>query len=222
MSTGDRKAELERKKAKLEAMRAEKKRADEEKKKGVASSGVVSSASTGAIRTDADDILKEMGIVVPSPSDQQIHHEPSESDLSVASGMGGGNEPAASPKHHKVMLGVSKVTQTNIPPKELVHYSKETQTTATSEVAEGNSLLDDAEDIAEVAEPASKQMQVEEVPKEEAPVEKPPPKVLTEDECKQVCIFLPDSSLTYMKEIGLSFVTLINQMTSHLYYDIVD
>ena len=78
----DRKAELERKKAKLEQLRAEKKRADEEKRKGLHASGSSSSLGAGASpiasrSTEADDILKELGIVTSESPGQQPNVEPS-------------------------------------------------------------------------------------------------------------------------------------------------
>ena len=187
----DRKAELERKKAKLEQLRAEKKRAEEEKKReALAAAGGKAGAGGGMkdLRSEAEDLLKELGIAPTDGSERTMKTELSDSDLAASPlAAVGSHEPAVSVKRQLASLSVSKVTQTNIPPRELVQYSKETQTVVTDEPAESTqSLGDDADDVSESAPQVNRPAEAEESEASPAPSQKPPPRVLTEDECKQV------------------------------------
>ena len=124
----DRKAELERKKAKLEQLRAEKKRAEEEKKKGsLGSGGIPPSGAPVAkdLRIEADDILKELGISTADAPEAavKVKQEPSEEEVKPDIGV-----LDVAGRRQMSALGISKITQTSIPPRELVQYSKETQT----------------------------------------------------------------------------------------------
>jgi len=189
----DRKAELERKKAKLEQLRAEKKRAEEEKKRGAL--GPAGAAATGApaakdLRIEADDILKELGIStgdVPETAvkvKQEPLTEESKSDIGVL------DVPLAG-RQQLSALGISKITQTSIPPRELVQYSKETQTAALPEDSEGGhgAMVDDVDVLSETAQQPEKPIEPVSAARDEASeaaAEKPPPRVLTEDEYRQV------------------------------------
>jgi len=189
----DRKAELERKKAKLEQMRAEKKRAEEEKKKGAL--GGAGSATSGApaakdLRIEADDILKELGIStgdVPETAvkvKQEPLTEESRPDIGVLDVALGGRQQLSA-------LGISKITQTSIPPRELVQYSKETQTASLPEDGEGGhgAVVDDVDVLSETAQQPEHPIEPVSAAKDEvseAAAEKPPPRVLTEDEYRQV------------------------------------
>jgi len=120
MSAPDRKAELERKRAKLNAMRDERKRiADEKAKKA---GGTVTETSSTSV-TNADQILDEVGIKAPPPDESSPVRNPDVLDAPDS-------PKVLSPKvqRKKVQLEVSTMTQTNYPPKENVSYSKETQT----------------------------------------------------------------------------------------------
>ena len=195
----DRKAELERKKAKLEQLRAEKKRADEEKRKGLHASGSSSSLGAGASpiasrSTEADDILKELGIVTSESPGQQPNVEPSaaksSSEMMVGGSVSVGGVAAEVPvadykKSAMKSLGVSKVTQTNIPPRELVQYCKETQTIEVIAEDEDSHADTTAADDEPASQSASNIEQKEEPEAEETA---PPPRILSEDECKQVCL----------------------------------
>jgi dynein intermediate chain len=187
----DRKAELERKKAKLEQLRAEKKRAEEEKKKeALAAVGGKAGAGGGMkdLRSETEDLLKQLGIETPDASEQSVKPERSDSDLTTTPG--GLQEQVVMTKRPVPSLGISKVTQTNIPPRELVQYSKETQTIVCEDTTESSSNLlgEDADDVLESASQPGKSGEEEPSAESAAPVEKLPPRVLTEDECKQVII----------------------------------
>jgi len=192
----DRKAELERKKAKLEQLRAEKKRAEEEKKKG--SSGGSPAAVAGLpvakdLRLEADDILKELGIPtsdVPEAAvkvKQEPLTEESVADAGVSEMLATGRRPMSA-------LGISKITHTSIPPRELVQYSKETQTASLPEDAEGGrAAVDDVDVLSETAQQPDKPAELDAARNDEVPessAEKPPLRVLTEDECRQVSMLL--------------------------------
>lgn len=188
----DRKAELERKKAKLEQLRAEKKRAEEEKKKGATSAPLTTVSGPPVakdLRIEADDILKELGISTGDVTEgavrvkQEPLSEESKADVGVS------EMPVMTAHRQMSALAVSKITQTSIPPRELVQYSKETQTAGLPDDGETGRgpVLDDVDVLSETAQQPDKP--VETVMKEEVsetPAEKPPPRVLTEDECRQV------------------------------------
>ena len=187
----DRKAELERKKAKLEQLRAEKKRAEEEKKRGASgATGTTASAVPAAkdLRIEADDILKELGISTGDVAEPavRVKQEPSADESKPEAAI---SEMPVMVRRQTSALGISKITQTSIPPREMVQYSKETQTTGLPEDAEGGrgALVDDVDVLSETAQQPEKPVEpamMEEVA--ETPAEKPPPRVLTEDECRQV------------------------------------
>jgi len=187
----DRKAELERKKAKLEQLRAEKKRAEEEKKKGALGTGGTPPGGAPVakdLRIEADDILKELGISTGDAPEAavRVKQEPLEEEGKpdiVVLDVAGRRQMSA--------LGISKITQTSIPPREMVQYSKETQTASLLEDSEGGraAMVDDVDVLSETTHQPEKPVEPELVTKGEesgTAVEKPPPRVLTEDECRQV------------------------------------
>ncbi|CAH1776148.1 unnamed protein product [Owenia fusiformis] len=131
----DRKAELERKKAKLAAMREEKKKKEQGLNKAKTKESEVVSQEPVKKTTDSDiaSILEGVGI---SAAASATPVAPQQSASSQESPQNGALAPGAitvtptpSPQTARKQLSVSKVTQTNIPPKETVAYSKETQTT---------------------------------------------------------------------------------------------
>ncbi|XP_076456042.1 cytoplasmic dynein 1 intermediate chain 2-like isoform X6 [Babylonia areolata] len=127
----DRKAELERKKARLEQMRRERKEKELSKKgkEGDESSGTIKAGAGDTTGTEPDDILKEFGIA-PTPeaatgSPAKVVPQRQETEV------------PASVSHttpRKVRLSVAKVSETTIAPRENVSYSKETQTIAAEPV----------------------------------------------------------------------------------------
>ncbi|KAK7144219.1 hypothetical protein R3I94_010594 [Phoxinus phoxinus] len=148
------KAELERKKQRLAQIREEKKRKEEERKKKEldgrkeGASPPQDDSDLERKRREAEALLQSMGIVdasmVPppmSPSAKSVD-TPSETG-SQDSGDGGtgprtlhwDSDPSTLLLHSDsqlgrgpLKLGMSKVTQVDFPPKEMVSYSKETQT----------------------------------------------------------------------------------------------
>jgi len=188
----DRKAELERKKAKLEQLRAEKKRADEEKKKGaLGASGPTAAGLPAAkdLRSEADDLLKELGISTgPTEAAVGVKQEPSSEEGKLEAGV---SEVPVIGRRQMSALGISKVTQTSIPPREMVQYSKETQTASLPEDSESGrgAMVDDVDVLSETAQQPEKPIEQESLTNaevSETPAEKPPPRVLTEDEYRQV------------------------------------
>ncbi|KAL8608058.1 Cytoplasmic dynein 1 intermediate chain 2 [Nucella lapillus] len=122
----DRKAELERKKAKLEEMRKMRK-VKEMSKKGKEGEEVKGGKSGGDLSaTQPDDILREFGIAppaegTPSPPKSASQGTGVQDSASAAS--------VSSTVSRKIHLSVAKVNETSIPPRENVSYAKETQTT---------------------------------------------------------------------------------------------
>uniref|UniRef100_A0A7N6B0W1 Dynein, cytoplasmic 1, intermediate chain 2b n=1 Tax=Anabas testudineus TaxID=64144 RepID=A0A7N6B0W1_ANATE len=126
------KAELERKKQRIAQIREEKKRKEEEKKKKDAGGGSGHEDSDlERKRREAEALLQSVGITPDIPHGKVIHiasmfvltlhWDPDPSTLQLHSDselMGRG----------AVRLGMSKVTQVDFVPKEMVSYSKETQT----------------------------------------------------------------------------------------------
>jgi len=89
------------------------------------------------------------------------------------------------------MLGISKVTQTNIQPREMVQYCKETQTACLPENLSRALLGDDVDEFSETSVNVPKAAEVHEAaaePATPAPVEKPPPRIMTDEEYKQVLV----------------------------------
>ncbi|XP_018646951.1 LOW QUALITY PROTEIN: cytoplasmic dynein intermediate chain 2, (dhic-2), putative [Schistosoma mansoni] len=112
----DRKAELERKKAKLLAMREEKKKREEIKKIGI------HDVEVSDIRQTTDELLKDLGLpepVLPQASSIRELESPS---IDTVDGILQRNS-----KKRK-NLQISDVFEIAIPPPETIIYSKETQT----------------------------------------------------------------------------------------------
>uniref|UniRef100_A0AAQ5ZD36 Dynein, cytoplasmic 1, intermediate chain 2b n=1 Tax=Amphiprion ocellaris TaxID=80972 RepID=A0AAQ5ZD36_AMPOC len=154
------KAELERKKQRIAQIREEKKRKEEEKKKkDVRDAG---GSSVGHDDSDLERKRREAEALLtlhwdPDPSTLQLH---SDSEL-----LGRG----------AVRLGMSKVTQVDFVPKEMVSYSKETQTPT-----EALTHTDQKEEDEEIAAPPTADDNQEEKDEQDTPKE------LTEEEKLQV------------------------------------
>nr|XP_034316680.1 cytoplasmic dynein 1 intermediate chain 2 isoform X17 [Crassostrea gigas] len=148
----DRKAELERKKLKLEQMRKEReeknrqrkvKEGGEEKKVAPTSSG-----QSQDLRAQTDELLSSLGIPPASGNDSQAVVQPVKETVGPNEGA-----PATSAvttqqaSRRKAKLTVTKVGETNIPPRENVTYSKETQTIVVDTTEkEGHRFGDDHSD----------------------------------------------------------------------------
>ncbi|XP_065156917.1 cytoplasmic dynein 1 intermediate chain isoform X18 [Atheta coriaria] len=137
MSTmSDRKAELERKKAKLQAYREKKDRLKREKELKDVEEATTRMGGTSD-RRDLDEMLSSLGVapvsdVLSSLStvnsltpDQSINHTP---DSSLQPNSLPNNVHTS--KKKAPLLSVVSVQNVNIPPAEVVHYTKQTQTTA--------------------------------------------------------------------------------------------
>nr|AAC70936.1 cytoplasmic dynein intermediate chain isoform DIC2a [Drosophila melanogaster] len=136
----DRKAELERKKAKLAALREEKDRRRREKEikdMEEAAGRIGGGAGIGKDqRKDLDEMLSSLGVAPVSEvlsslssvnsmtSDNSNTQTPDASLQATVNGQSGG-------KKQPLNLSVYNVQATNIPPKETLVYTKQTQTTST-------------------------------------------------------------------------------------------
>ncbi|XP_069504651.1 cytoplasmic dynein 1 intermediate chain 1 isoform X2 [Ambystoma mexicanum] len=153
MSTdkSDLKAELERKKQRLAQIREEKKRKEEERKKKetdlqLTTEQVQEDTDLDRKRRETEALLQSIGIspeppLVPtpmSPSPKSVS-TPSEAGSQDSGDMG----PIGSRRVQK--LGVSKIIQVDFLPREVVAYSKETQTPVTAHQLEGDSRTGDQE-----------------------------------------------------------------------------
>ncbi|XP_049606883.1 cytoplasmic dynein 1 intermediate chain 1 isoform X2 [Syngnathus scovelli] len=170
----DLKAELERKKQRLAQIREEKKRKEEERKKKEATQKAEIQQKTEATSEDSDldrkrreteALLQSIGISPEpplgpntlSPSKSMGTPSETESQDSADSGAAGrtlqwDTDPsvlqlqADSELGRRMQkLGASKITQVDFQPKELVLYSKETQTPHTAHVSEGEEEEEDEE-----------------------------------------------------------------------------
>nr|XP_022327506.1 cytoplasmic dynein 1 intermediate chain 2-like isoform X10 [Crassostrea virginica] len=140
----DRKAELERKKLKLEQMRKEREEKNRQRKFKESGEEKKAKESAEDIRAKTDELLGSLGIQdTPAPG-KPVVQERSPDHTQGA--------PAAQPStqitsRQKAKLCVVKVGETNIPPRENVTYSKETQTIVVeSAEKEGHRFGDDHSD----------------------------------------------------------------------------
>ncbi|XP_048056176.1 cytoplasmic dynein 1 intermediate chain 2 isoform X3 [Megalobrama amblycephala] len=195
------KAELERKKQRLAQIREEKKRKEEERKKKEldgrkeGASPPQDDSDLERKRREAEALLQSMGIVDASmvqplrvvTEDTCLFHylvpppmSPSAKSVGTPSETGSqdSGDGGTGPRRGPLKLGMSKVTQVDFPPKELVSYSKETQTPTQTHHKNDEEEEDDLAVTQPVLEPQEeKDSQKEE---EEAPHE------LTEEEKQQI------------------------------------
>ncbi|KAJ3595299.1 hypothetical protein NHX12_004603 [Muraenolepis orangiensis] len=123
------KAELERKKQRIAQIREEKKRKEEERKKkdGDAKRGSEDDSDLDRKRREAEALLQSVGITpdiphVPAPM------SPSNKSVGSDAGSQDSGDGNIGPRRGPVKLCMSKVTQVDFLPKEMVSYCKETQT----------------------------------------------------------------------------------------------
>ncbi|XP_077374394.1 dynein, cytoplasmic 1, intermediate chain 2a-like isoform X4 [Festucalex cinctus] len=180
------KAELERKKQRIAQIREEKKRKEEEKKKkdGDSKRSVEAGSEDSDLekkRKEAEALLQSVGI---TPDIQHVPAPMSPSNKSVASDAGSqdSGDGNAGPRRGAVRLTMSKVTQVDIVPKEMVSYSKETQTPTE---AHTDQKADEDEDDEISAPPPTEEAQ-EEKEDQGDQHEEDTPKELTEEEKLQV------------------------------------
>lgn len=135
----DRKAELERKKAKLAALREEKDRRRREKeiKDMEEAAGRIGVGHDKDQRKDLDEMLSSLGVAPVSEVLSSLSSVNSvTSDNSNSQTPDGSLQPASlngnsAGRKKPVNLSVVSVQATNIPPKEVVTYTKQTQTNST-------------------------------------------------------------------------------------------
>uniref|UniRef100_A0A8D2ZTD3 Dynein cytoplasmic 1 intermediate chain 2 n=1 Tax=Scophthalmus maximus TaxID=52904 RepID=A0A8D2ZTD3_SCOMX len=181
------KAELERKKQRIAQIREEKKRKEEEKKKKDAGGG----SSVGHEDSDLERKRREAEALLQSvdthsfdagsqdsgdgnAGPRTLHWDPDPSTLQLHSD----SERGA------VKLGMSKLTQVDFVPKEMVSYSKETQT-PTETLTHSDRKADEEEDEEITAPPPVDDSQ-EEKDEQGEQQEEETPKELTEEEKLQV------------------------------------
>lgn len=138
----DRRAELERKKAKLQALREEKDRRRREKEQKdveeATNRNIIGGSGGGGDRKDLDEILSSLGV---APVSEVLSSISSANSLTPEHSRN--HTPDTSLQHNSLpnnvapvrkrtpQLSVVAVQSTNIPPKETVLYTKQTQTTTT-------------------------------------------------------------------------------------------
>ncbi|XP_046379668.2 cytoplasmic dynein 1 intermediate chain 2-like isoform X17 [Haliotis rufescens] len=204
----DRKAELERKKARLEQMRKERIEKERIKKSQPKSTSLSKddsiqrqqSEDTKAkpptdLRTETDKMLRDLGI---PPAAEIISP-----DTTAGKGVPPGAQPskqgeitqtvAPSSSKRKVNLSMCKVSETNIPPKENVTYSKEVQTVASEPLDKDDDEADtDSMDVGADSTPAHRMPHVEMVaPTQqdgEKKEEKIPVREMSEEEKKTIML----------------------------------
>ncbi|XP_042613444.1 cytoplasmic dynein 1 intermediate chain 2-like isoform X4 [Cyprinus carpio] len=179
------KAELERKKQRLAQIREEKKRKEEERKKKEldgrkeGASPPQDDSDLERKRREAETLLQSMGIVdasmVPPPMSPSAKSVDTPSETGSQDSGDGGTGPRRGP----LKLGMSKVTQVDFPPRELVSYTKETQTPTQTHHKDDE---EEEEDLA-LTQPALEHQEEKDSQKEE---EEAPPHELTEEEKQQI------------------------------------
>ncbi|XP_030064795.1 cytoplasmic dynein 1 intermediate chain 2 isoform X1 [Microcaecilia unicolor] len=182
------KAELERKKQRLAQIREEKKRKEEERKKKESDQkkeplSVQEESDLEKKRREAEALLQSMGItpetpMVPPPT------SPSSKSVSTPSEAGSqdSGDGAMAPRRGLIKLGMAKITQVDFPPREIVTYTKETQTPVMTQQKEE----DEEEEEAVTPKPAAEPDEVKTVKQEENNVCSAPPYELTEEEKQQI------------------------------------
>uniref|UniRef100_W5MLU7 Cytoplasmic dynein 1 intermediate chain 2 n=1 Tax=Lepisosteus oculatus TaxID=7918 RepID=W5MLU7_LEPOC len=179
------KAELERKKQRLAQIREEKKRKEEERKKKEAdqkkdAAPPPDDSDLEKKRREAEALLQSMGItpdvpVVPPPM------SPSSKSVSTPSETGSqdSGDGAVGARRGPLKLGMAKVTHVDFPPREIVSYTKETQTPVMTEQKEEE---DEEEEIA----PPKPVVALQEEKPQQNEEEEAPPHELTEEEKLQI------------------------------------
>ncbi|KAM5279996.1 cytoplasmic dynein 1 intermediate chain 2 isoform 9-T9 [Ctenodactylus gundi] len=183
------KAELERKKQRLAQIREEKKRKEEERKKKEtdqkkeAVAPVQEESDLEKKRREAEALLQSMGLttdapIVPPPM------SPSSKSVSTPSEAGSqdSGDGAVGSRRGPVKLGMAKITQVDFPPREIVTYTKETQTPVMAQPKEDEEEEDDVVTPKPTIEPEEEKT----LKKDEENDNKAPPHELTEEEKQQI------------------------------------
>uniref|UniRef100_A0A8D0H4W0 Cytoplasmic dynein 1 intermediate chain 2 n=1 Tax=Sphenodon punctatus TaxID=8508 RepID=A0A8D0H4W0_SPHPU len=180
------KAELERKKQRLAQIREEKKRKEEERKKKETDQKkealpIQEESDLEKKRREAEALLQSMGLtpeapMVPPPM------SPSSKSVSTPSEAGSqdSGDGAVGSRRGPIKLGMAKITQVDFPPREMVTYTKETQTPVMTQPKED----DDDEDDVVVAKPSVEPEEEKTLKNDEE--EEVAPHELTEEEKQQI------------------------------------
>ncbi|XP_055145704.1 cytoplasmic dynein 1 intermediate chain 2 isoform X13 [Symphalangus syndactylus] len=183
------KAELERKKQRLAQIREEKKRKEEERKKKETDQKkeavvpVQEESDLEKKRREAEALLQSMGLtpespIVPPPM------SPSSKSVSTPSEAGSqdSGDGAVGSRRGPIKLGMAKITQVDFPPREIVTYTKETQTPVMAQPKEDEEEDDDVVAPKPPIEPEEEKT----LKKDEENDSKAPPHELTEEEKQQI------------------------------------
>ncbi|XP_033612151.1 cytoplasmic dynein 1 intermediate chain 2 isoform X3 [Fukomys damarensis] len=189
------KAELERKKQRLAQIREEKKRKEEERKKKEtdqkkeAVAPVQEESDLEKKRREAEALLQSMGLTPESPivfSEYWVPPPMSPSSKSVSTPSEAGSQDsgdgAVGSRRGPIKLGMAKITQVDFPPREIVTYTKETQTPIMAQPKEDEEEEDDVVTPKPPIEPEEEKT----FKKDEENDSKAPPHELTEEEKQQI------------------------------------
>ncbi|XP_013923685.1 PREDICTED: cytoplasmic dynein 1 intermediate chain 2 isoform X3 [Thamnophis sirtalis] len=198
------KAELERKKQRLAQIREEKKRKEEERKKKETDQkkDAVPAQDESDLekkRREAEALLQSMGLTPDTPmavqplrlvtADTCLFHylvpppmSPSSKSVSTPSEAGSqdSGDGAVGSRRGPIKLAMSKITQVDFPPREMVTYTKETQTPVMTQPKEDEEDEDDVVIQKPPVEPEEESILKKEEEEEVAPHE------LTEEEKQQI------------------------------------
>ncbi|XP_029327746.1 cytoplasmic dynein 1 intermediate chain 2 isoform X4 [Mus caroli] len=185
----DLKAELERKKQRLAQIREEKKRKEEERKKKEtdqkkeAAVSVQEESDLEKKRREAEALLQSMGLTTDSPI-VPPPMSPSSKSVSTPSEAGSqdSGDGAVGSRRGPIKLGMAKITQVDFPPREIVTYTKETQTPVAAQPKED----EEEEDDVATPKPAVEPEEEKTLKTDEENDSKAPPHELTEEEKQQI------------------------------------
>lgn len=183
------KAELERKKQRLAQIREEKKRKEEERKKKEtdqkkeAVAPVQEESDLEKKRREAEALLQSMGLTAESPI-VPPPMSPSSKSVSTPSEAGSqdSGDGAVGSRRGPIKLGMAKITQVDFPPREIVTYTKGTQTPVMAQPKEDEEEEDDVVTPKPPIEPEEEKT----LKKDEESDSKAPPHELTEEEKQQI------------------------------------
>lgn len=183
------KAELERKKQRLAQIREEKKRKEEERKKKEtdqkkeAVAPVQEESDLEKKRREAEALLQSIGLTTESPI-VPPPMSPSSKSVSTPSEAGSqdSGDGAVGSRRGPIKLGMAKITQVDFPPREIVTYTKETQTPVMAQPKEDEEEEDDVVTPKPPIEPEEEKV----LKKDEENESKAPPHELTEEEKQQI------------------------------------
>lgn len=126
MSTFDRKAELEMKKAKLAILRENKIKRDKVKVEGTNGGNqdnLNNYGSAHGLRIETEELLRTLGIPVSDEPSSQVSD-----DRILSKGTSDSPHTKTDSQKKRKRLGFSQINEINVPPKENISYSKITQT----------------------------------------------------------------------------------------------